>query len=382
LVALRWFIVTFLAFAASAQDLPDQIRSAQAAGNYAEAAKLYLQLIASGTDTPQVRSNCGVMLHLAGQNQDAMQQFHIALRQDPQMKSANLFAGLSELDLGRPSAALPYLKRAEELDPNQPAPLLALGRTYLALRDYQRANEKYAQAAALDANLAEAWYGVGITNRSLAEEILNRAARTGANKPQAQQKARDLLDKAQQALTRAMELEPSSPRTHLILAESFADSGKFSDAIREYQTTINLAPNLDGAYIGLASLYWKQRQFEQARPLLNKILAKSPADPEANGMMADILQHDGKDADAELHAKLALSGNQNLIETHVVLARIYVDRQQPAAAIAELQKVIAADPDGSYHFLLYRAYKMAGDQQAASAALAKFRQLRNGASAQ
>jgi tetratricopeptide (TPR) repeat protein len=322
------------------------------------------------------------MLHLAGKNQDAMQQFQIALRQDPQMKGANLFAGLSELDLGRPSAALPYLQRAEKLDPNQPAPLLALGRTYLALRDYQRANEKYAQAAALDANLAEAWYGVGVTNRSLADEMLNRAVRAGVNKTSAQQKAQDLLAKAQQALTRAVDLEPSSPRTHLILAESLADSGKFTDAVREYQTTINLAPNLDGAYLGLASLYWKQRQFEQARPLLDKILAKSPTDPEANGMMADILQHDGKDADAERHAKLALSGNPNLIETHVVLARIYVDRQQPAAAIAELQKVIAADPDGSYHFLLYRAYKMAGDQQAASAALAKFRQLRNGASAQ
>jgi tetratricopeptide (TPR) repeat protein len=317
------------------------------------------------------------MMHLAGQNQDAMKQFDIALRQDPQMKSANLFAGLSELDLGHPSAALPYLQRAEKLDPNQPAPLLGLGRTYLALRQYPRANEKYTQAAALDPNLAEAWYGVGVTNRSLADEILNRAARTGLNKADAQQKVQDLLAKAQQALTRAVDLEPSSPRTHLILAESLADSGKFTDAVREYQTTINLAPNLDGAYIGLASLYWKQRQFEQARPLLEKILAKSPADPEANGMMADILQHDNKDDDAERHAKLALSGNPNLIETHVVLARIYVDRQQPALAIAELQKVIKADPDGSYHFLLYRAYKMSGDQQAANEALAEFRQLRS-----
>ncbi len=94
--------------------------------------------------------------------------------------------------------------------------------------------------------------------------------------------------------------------------------------------------------------------------------------------MADILQRGGKDDDAERHAKVALSGNPGLIETHVVLARIYVDRQQPKPAIAELQKVIAADPDGSYHFLLYRAYKMAGDQRAANTALAEFRQMRGG----
>jgi predicted Zn-dependent protease len=209
---------------------------------------------------------------------------------------------------------------------------------------------------------------------------LNKAARSGVETANAQDKARQLLMKAQEALNRATELEPNSARSHLILAESLADSGKLPDAIREYQTSIKLAPKLEGAYLGLASLYWKQRQFDEARPLLTRILTKSPADPEANGMMADILEHDGKQADAERHAKAALTGDPNLIETRVVLARVYVDRQEPKAAVAELQKVIAADPDGSYHFLLYRAYKMAGDQQAANAALARFRELRNGAS--
>jgi predicted Zn-dependent protease len=145
---------------------------------------------------------------------------------------------------------------------------------------------------------------------------------------------------------------------------------------------MKLDPHLEAAYLGLASQYWKRRQFDDALPLLKHVLAKSPKDPEANGMMADILQHSGDNANAERYAEIALAGNPDLIQTHVVLARIYVARNESKLAIAELQKVISADPDGSYHFLLYRAYRQAGDEQAAKSALADFQRLRHGGAAQ
>ncbi len=357
--------------------LADQIKAAQNAGNYAEAAKLYLQLISEGTDTPEVRSNCGVMLHLAGKNREAMEQFRLALRENPALAGANLFAGLSEFDLGEFENALPYLEKAKELDPTRPAPLLALGKLYVAKRDYRRANGFYAKGAALDANLAEAWYGLGVTDRSMAEEILNQAARAGTtNEPATKAKVQHLLDGAMQALTRAAELDPNSAHTHLLMAESLADAGKPAEAIPEYQAAMKLDPALDGAYLGLASEYWKQHQFDQALPLLKHVLLKSPNDAEANGMMADIVEHGGDYARAQRYAETALRGNPDLIQTRVVLARIYLAKQEPKLAVSELRKVIAADPDGSYHFLLYRAYRQAGDERSAQEAMAQFQQLR------
>ncbi len=358
--------------------LADQIRSAQSSGNYAEAAKLYSQLIVGGTDTPEIRSNCGVMLHLAGKNREAMEQFRVALRQNSDLVGANLFAGLTELDLGDPALSLTYLKRAQQADPRRPAPLLGIAKAYVALRQYELANESYSKAAALDAGLAEAWYGVGVTDRSLAEQLLNRAARSADKNGSSKKKAQELLDNALKALGRAIELDPDSARTHLIMAESLSDAGKLPEAVAEYETAIKLDPHLDAAYLGLASQHWKQREFEQALPLLKQVLLKSPKDAEANGMMTDILQHSGDDANAKRYAEIPLAGNPNLIETRVVLARVYVARQEPKQAIAELQKVISADPDGSYHFLLYRACRQAGDEQAAKTAMAQFQQLRNG----
>ncbi len=362
-----------------AQQTPaEQIRAAQSSGNYAEAARLYRALIDHGTDNPEIRSNYGIMLHLAGQNRAALEQFGLALRGKPDLASANLFAGLAELDLGETKAAVPYLKRAQQLDPGRPMPLLGLAKLYVAQHEYSLANQFYGKAAALDASLSEAWYGLGVTDRSLAEELLNRAAKTGKPNDEVKVKVQKLLDNALYSLTRAVELDPNSARVHLIMAESLSDAGKLVDAVSEYQLAIKLDPQLDAAYLGLATSYWKQRQFDEALPYLQHVLVKSPKDAEANGIMADILQRQGDNGRARVYALTALAGNPALIETHVVLARIYLAEQQPRLAIAELHEVIAADPDGSYHFLLYRAYRQLGDEQQAKAAIAGYKQYRYG----
>lgn len=380
MIVIPLLLIVFSGVLYSQDGLADRIRSAQNSGNYAEAAQLYGQLIAEGTDTPEVRSNYGLMLHLAGKNREALQQFQMALRNEPNMAAANLFAGLSELDLGEPQSALPYLQKARELDPGRAAPLLALGKTYVALADYHNANAMYTEAAALDSHLAEAWYGVGVTDRSMAEVVLNEAARSGRITDEAATRdARRLLDGALAALNRAVQLEPNSARTHLLMAESLSDAGKLVEAIAEYHAALKLNPHLDAAYIGLASTYWKQRQFDQALPLLKRVLEKSPQDAEANGMMADILEHRADQAGAQHYAEIALANNPHLIETRVVLARVYIAKQEPKLAIAQLQQVISADTDGSYHFLLYRAYRDAGNEKAAKEALAEFRRLRYGA---
>ena len=325
--------------------LPDQIRSAQQAGDYSQAAALYLQLIAAGTDNAEIRSNCGIMLHLAGKNREAVEQFRIALKRNPTLASANLFAGLAEFDLGKFNIALPYLQTALKLDPARPAPLLALAKTNIALRQYSAANEGYTKLTATYPDLAEAWFGLGVTDRSMADEILNKAVRSAqANSPDVKEKIQHLLDGALTALQRAAELEPNGARTHLVMAEALADEGKFAESVAEYEATIKLDPESDAAYLGLASEYWKQRQFDQAIPLLQHLLTDSPKDPEANGIMADISEHNGDNSAAKRYAAVALAGNPNLIETRLVLARIYLAEQKPNIAISELSKIASGRP--------------------------------------
>jgi tetratricopeptide (TPR) repeat protein len=145
------------------------------------------------------------------------------------------------------------------------------------------ANENYSKAATLDGSLAEAWHGVGVTDRSLAEDLLNRAARNGEKAESSRVKVQGLLDHALKALTRAVELDPNSARIHLIMAEAMSDSGKLAEASAEYRTAMKLDPHLEAAYLGLASQYWKRRQFDDALPLLKHVRAgfRPPWSPEA-----------------------------------------------------------------------------------------------------
>src|SRR5689334_9804952 len=103
---MRWFVVLASVFAAvsvaAEADLAARLQAAQRAGRYPEAADLYKQLIASGVDSAEVRSNYGVMLYLAGKNSESLDQFRIALRENPKLASANLFAGLAETGVGQP----------------------------------------------------------------------------------------------------------------------------------------------------------------------------------------------------------------------------------------------------------------------------------------
>ena len=97
---MRWLLILWCCAAlAGEQDIAGRIREAMAKSDYATAADLYAAWIASGQTSPEVRSNYGVTLHLLGHNQQALEQCRLALSQQPDLVAANLFAGISLVDL-------------------------------------------------------------------------------------------------------------------------------------------------------------------------------------------------------------------------------------------------------------------------------------------
>jgi len=358
-----------LAAAPIPQDLAEQVRAAQANGDYQKAATLYGQLIAAGTDSPEIRSNYGTMLYLAGHDREALEQFRFAIKNNPNLAAPNLLAGMAHSRLGQWNTAVPYLERARRQQPNSPAPLLALGKAYVGVRDYRAAHQAYTAAAALDVRSAEAWYGAGITARSLADAILKKS-----HEPDAE--CKQLLRDSLQALTRAVALEPASPRAHVILAESLRDSGSFGEALTEYETALRLSPQDAAVNLGLATTYWKSNDPEKAIPHLETVLKRLPNDAEANGIMANVLVRRGDYLQALPFAQKALAANPNLAQVRFSLAKIYMEQRQETRAIGELRKITAVDPDGTYHFVLARALKSLGRDAESQAALTRFKELR------
>jgi tetratricopeptide (TPR) repeat protein len=388
------------------QDWLAKARAARQAGDYAAAAEAYSHLLSADPESPQLLSNLGIMLHMAGKHEEALRPLRKALRHTPDMVPANLFAGLSLVALNQAGEALPYLERARRGDPSGPLPLVGLGKAHLALEHFRDANEYFDRAAQIDPRNPEAWLGLGVTYRHLAQSVngnigsltaaaaqldeatrragqpSTRAEMLGAEK-QLDRDPKDLTSLVRLAracaalavssLTKAVELSPESYEAHLALAGAWEETHSAGHAVREYEAAIRLRSDDAFAYMRLAFLHWSAGNNEQALPPLKKALDLAPNDPQVNACMGDILVRSGKHDDARPYLEKALRGNPELAMAHIALAQIHTVENHPELAAAEIRKALPGDRDGSYYYMLSKVLRQLGRDQEAQAALEQYR---------
>jgi tetratricopeptide (TPR) repeat protein len=306
---------------------------------------------------------------MAGDENGALQEFQQALKRNPKLVAPNLFSGRALFRLGRANEAIPYLDRACLEERRGVAPLLARAQVHVALRQYAAANKDYTEVVAREPSNAEGWFGIGITYRSMAESALKLSSRS----PEAGR----YLESAVGALHRAAALDPGSERVHLILGESLRDAGKLMDALEEYKKAVAIRPDSAAVHLGLAATYWKAGEIDTVLPPLRRALELAPRDPDANGIMADLLVRQGDYVAARKYVEIALSGNPDLSHAHLVMGKILLSENRPDLAIVELKAAGKSDTTGSSYYLLHKAYKQTGDDAAAAAALREFERIRN-----
>lgn len=171
--------------------------AAQQSQQYARAADLYQKILQQQPDLTEARVNLGIMLHLEGKLQQAVATFDQVLSKHPDLLGPSLIAGLDELKLDHPQAAIPHLQRAVQLSPVNIEARVGLANSYLQLKKYDEALEQFTRATRLNAGYAEAWYGLGATYLSIEKQ-----AESG--------------------------LQPSaSPFRSVLLGESFLEQGQF-----------------------------------------------------------------------------------------------------------------------------------------------------------
>ena len=165
------------------------------------------------------------------------------------------------------------------------------------------------------------------------------------------------------ALARAGEIEPDSPRMHVLLGDTFRQKRRWSDAETEYRRAIALDPNNHYARLSLAIVLFTELKTEEALAIDKALLEEAPDDPEGNLLAASILvqEHDFEKAEP------FLSKCQNLKvdlipRYHILLGQVYAATNRIPAAIAEYEQGLAADQDGSLHYQLARLYQKVGDK--------------------
>ncbi len=378
----QWALLLLISICASAQTaneaLAQKAVEAERRGDFPAAIAAFRQLLQIGEDSPELRNNLGIALYQSGDFGGALREFAVALSKSPDSAPASLFYGLSLLNLQRPKEALPYLNRASRAHPDDVMVLSAIARADVACNQVPAANEVFRRVTRLDPKNAQAWYGLGITDRLLAEAKLKAARQTGSDPVAARrdaEKSQALMNDFQKSVSMAMQLDPDSVQASMIFGESFRIAERYDEAIREYKVATAKAPGLAAAWAGLATAQSAAGEDESALKTARHARELDRKDPDTDTLIAAIYVRMGDFANAEPFAREALRLKPDLSTAHVVLAKVFVYRGQSQKALEELQAAEKDDVDGSTHYLLATTLRKLGKPEEASVAMQEYSRL-------
>jgi tetratricopeptide (TPR) repeat protein len=182
------------------------------------------------------------------------------------------------------------------------------------------------------------------------------------------------------AFSRFEQLEPDSPKTHLLLGDMYRHRQHLQEAENEYKAAAALASHDPAPLYGLASVYSQDSKPDLALSTVTSALVMSPADPDLDLLAGEILvqQHEWVQAESYLKESLNAANPlkpQMLAHAHVVLGEVYAQTDRPQEAIRELQLGLASDEDGSVYYQLARLYTRLGNKVAARSAIVHVKEL-------
>src|ERR1700756_44523 len=135
---------------------------AQAKGDFSTAAEYYRQAVKVSPNTAELWANLGLMDDLAGNASEAIKSFSEAAHLNGSIYVPQLFLGIENLKLNRAETAIPYLQRAEQINPKDPQAPLALGRAFALSGKGDRSSDAYWRVIALVPADGNAWLGLGM----------------------------------------------------------------------------------------------------------------------------------------------------------------------------------------------------------------------------
>ncbi|MBV9761228.1 MAG: VCBS repeat-containing protein [Acidobacteriaceae bacterium] len=259
---------------------------------------------------------------------------------DAQVISSDL-AALPSNDAERLSKALPFpgVSATFEYGRN----FLSLGSIFFLHGYTDAAADFFSFALKLDAKSAEALYGLG--SAYLKSEKLDQAQL--------------YFEKATRARADYSETIQNAWNNLGLLAARTGDTTK---AIVLFKRALQLDPDYVIALENLGNAYRQQRNWEDARSALERVVALRPADPEANYSLGMVFAQSNDPAKAEWYLNKALERRPTYREALNNLGVLYLRTHRRDQAVSAFEKCIQIAPDFNQAYLsLARLYVIEGN---------------------
>jgi tetratricopeptide (TPR) repeat protein len=129
-------------------------------------------------------------------------------------------------------------------------------------------------------------------------------------------------------------------RHHLALLDR--DEGNFADAETHWQTILDEAPEFHPARLGLAELYLRQERWLELEKLLGELRAHAPLDAALLHARLHLAQKQFGDARRLLEEVLRQAPNH--LPAHVLLSHVLLQAGDETAAEPQLRRIVELDP--------------------------------------
>ena len=159
--------------------------------------------------------------------------------------------------------------------------------------------------------------------------------------------------------TRAVALDPSSPRALTGLAAAYLAAGRREEARKLVEQAVRLNPRLPEALMGLAALLSLDGRAEEAVPYAKRAVSRRPRDPTLHHVLGEVLRAAGKREDAVAAFREAMRLAPESFMTGFVMARTLAEMgrtQEALAALVEADRLAQAQNPSDPESDRYQAY--------------------------
>lgn len=293
-----------------------------------------------------------IELHRQGNLDAAEAGYREFLALHPNDSEALRLLGAVRFQKGDKEGALELLARAHGAAPEQPAPLLTLGKMHFDSRELEQARDAFTRALALDPNQSHAHSALGQIalmqgNGKLAEQHFRTALRAGNDAQALAGLAMLACDagNAENALkyaTQAVQLLPRDAIVQYTLGRALRLNGNLAFAEQAYNNALALRPDFGQAMHALGLLMLEGGRPVEAEQQFRRARARPGLELAADVGLADALHKQGRfdEAIPLYHAALIqVPGWEKVAEA---LLSCFGQTQRLAEAIGLLEEQVAA----------------------------------------
>lgn len=323
--------------------------AAQQSGNFTVAIENYRKALAIRPQMAEARANLGAALAAAGQFDAAIAEDKLALVNAPDKTGVRLNLGLAYYKKGDFQNARPEFEAVHAVRSRDLSVAMLLGYCYVKLNRGKAAVDlltSFEQSS--DGNtdfefvLASALIQAGKEDRGipLMEKVAHKT--TSAEPYVIAGSARLQLRQFREAsvdLDAAVKLDPSIPGLSTMDGQAHDALGETEQAIPAFQAALRADPRDFAANLYLGTIRLKERDLENAKPLLELALQLEPDAPQARLQNAKLFAMTGRYAEAAAMLEALEKADPNWLDPHVELAPVYYKLHRPQDGERERQMV-------------------------------------------